>query len=93
MATTPRALFGDPDRDIDERPEVQELFQNLRVSVSELEALLEQSGSHWGYEDSVYRFYHQSFKVYGLQRATTAIPRWWLPSRRLLPIENSTTGS
>jgi hypothetical protein len=39
----------------------------------ELEVLLERSSSHWTYEDGVYRFYHQSFKVYGLQQTTLAI--------------------
>lgn len=28
---------------------------------------------HWSYEDSIYRFYHQSFKVYGVQRITQKI--------------------
>ena len=28
---------------------------------------------HWGYEDAVYRFYSQSFKVYSLQKVTSKI--------------------
>ena len=42
---------------------------------AELISLLERSSSHWGYEDPIYRFYHQSFKVYGLQNQTSAIVR------------------
>ena len=28
---------------------------------------------HWEYEDSIYRFYHQSFKVYNVQQLTQDI--------------------
>jgi hypothetical protein len=51
----------------------QALLANLRRDRRELERLLQESSSHWGYEDPVYRFYHQSFKVYGLQHQTQAI--------------------
>jgi hypothetical protein len=59
--------------DLDDRVVVQELFAALRASLPELEALLAECSSHWGYEDPVYRFYHQSFKVYALQAATEKI--------------------
>lgn len=49
------------------------LLSNLRRDRSELEKLLAGCGDHWGYEDPVYRFYHQSFKVYSLQRTTRKI--------------------
>jgi hypothetical protein len=49
------------------------LLQSLRRDRSELEKLLEASSNHWGYEDPIYRFYHQSFKVYGLQHQTQTI--------------------
>jgi hypothetical protein len=49
------------------------LLESLRRDRQELEKLLGECNGHWGYEDSVYRFYHQSFKVYGLQARTTAI--------------------
>lgn len=58
---------------MDDRPEVQSLFRNLKASLPALEKVLDECSDHWGYEDHVYRFYHQSFKVYGLQEATTAI--------------------
>ncbi len=51
----------------------ERLLQAIRDNLPALEALLEQATSHWGYEDPVYRFYHQSFKVYALQDATEHI--------------------
>jgi hypothetical protein len=59
--------------DLDDRLEVRDLFAGLKRALPDLEKLLEQSDSHWVYEDSVYRFYHQSFKVYALQDATLTI--------------------
>jgi len=49
------------------------LLLALRRDRPELEKLLRECGDHWGYEDPVYRFYHQSFKVYGLQQRCQAI--------------------
>src|SRR5436305_2154048 len=49
------------------------LLLSLRRDRGELEKLLRECSDHWGYEDPVYRFYHQSFKVYGLQRRSQAI--------------------
>ena len=60
-------------REVDERPDVQTLFANLKASVRTLQELLEGCNDHWGYEDPVYRFYHQSFKVYALQETTKKI--------------------
>jgi hypothetical protein len=50
-----------------------ELLANIRARWSELAELLEEVNSHWVYEDLVYRFYHQSFKVYWLQDQTKRI--------------------
>jgi hypothetical protein len=50
-----------------------QLLANIQARRSELADLLEQIGSHWVYEDLVYRFYHQSFKVYALQNETKRI--------------------
>jgi hypothetical protein len=55
------------------RPEVKELFKNLEKELPNLEKLLQECRSHWGYEDPVYRFYHQSHKVYRLQETTMEI--------------------
>ena len=59
--------------DIDNRPEVQSLFENLQAQLPELETLLAQCSNHWGYEDPIYRYYHHSFKVYSLQEETLRI--------------------
>ena len=50
-----------------------ELLANIQAKLPELEKLLEEINSHWVYEDLVYRFYHQSFKVYDLQDHTKRI--------------------
>ena len=49
------------------------LLQNIKERLPQLEELLVQVEDHWGMEDRVYRFYHQSFKVYGLQSLTERI--------------------
>ena len=46
---------------------------NPKVRRPDLKALLEESSSHWGYEDPIYRFYHHSFKVFALQKQTEKI--------------------
>lgn len=58
---------------VDDRAEVQRLFEQLVASRPQLEELLDKCNTHWGYEDGLYRFYHQSYKVYGLQQSTTTI--------------------
>ena len=76
------------DRSIDDRPEVQALLANLKSSLPALQRLLAECSDHWGYEDGIYRFYHQSFKVYGLQDSTHAIVaalQALAPERRLNP--------
>jgi hypothetical protein len=50
-----------------------ELLANIQARWSELAELLEEMNSHSAYEDLVYRFYHQSFKVYWLQDQTKRI--------------------
>jgi len=60
------------ENNLDDRPEMQELFRNLKVKLPKLEELLINCGQG-GYEDRVYRFYHQSFKVYALQDMTMEI--------------------
>jgi hypothetical protein len=51
----------------------ESLLLSLRRERHELETLLKRCSDHWGYEDPVYRFYHQSFKVYWLQQQTSSI--------------------
>jgi len=62
-----------PSDDVDDRQDVLQLYTNLRASLPELEKLLRDCQSHWGYEDGIYRFYHHRFKVYSLQETTSAI--------------------
>jgi|SRR6516164_9710591 hypothetical protein len=49
------------------------LLRNIRAMLPQLEQLLGQANDHWTIEDGVYRFYHQSFKVFYLQEVTTRI--------------------
>ena len=50
-----------------------ELLAKIKEHLPELEALLQRMSSHWFYEDPIYRFYYQSFKVYSLQQETKEI--------------------
>jgi hypothetical protein len=50
-----------------------ELLAKIKSQLSALESLLKEMNSHWLYEDPIYRFYHQSFKVYFLQDETQRI--------------------
>jgi hypothetical protein len=49
------------------------LLVAAKVKLPELKALLLSVSDHWHYEDPIYRFYHQSFKVYPLQTTTLKI--------------------
>lgn len=55
------------------RPTDAELLAALKARLPELRQLLEEVSDHWIEEDGVYRFYHQSFKVYSLQASTKRI--------------------
>ena len=57
----------------EEKEKENQLLANIKANLSALETLLEEVSSHWVYEDSIYRFYYQSFKVYGLQHITMRI--------------------
>lgn len=59
--------------EIDDAPEVLALHARLVEDLPRLRALLAEIEGHWCYEDGVYRFYHESFKVYGLAQATKQI--------------------
>jgi len=65
------------------------LLVALKQNESALSKLLESSSDAWGYEDPIYRFYHHSFKVFGLQDRTAAIVaalRALMPVRDLHPL-------
>ena len=51
----------------------QSLLAAIKERLPELQALFDRARSHWQYEDHVYRFYHQSFKVFGVQSMTLQI--------------------
>ena len=64
----------EPEQDeVDRRPEVRELLEHLNASAAALRQLQRECSDHWGYEDLVYRFYHQSFKVFAVQASTAKI--------------------
>lgn len=54
-----------------------ELLESIKSNIKHLEKLLKDSSGHWSYEDLVYRFYHGSFKVYGIQETTRHIIHWF----------------
>lgn len=49
------------------------VFEALKAKLPELKTLLGRIRDHWVYEDRIYRYYHHSFKVYGLQDTTQEI--------------------
>jgi hypothetical protein len=54
-----------------ERKELEGLLlQHTKSLKPELESMLRVMNDHWTYEDPIYRFYHQSFKVYSVQETT-----------------------
>jgi len=63
-----------------------ELLSRIKANLPGLRDLLVRSSDHWSYEDPIYRFYHHSFKVFGLQNRTEEIVaalRDLLPQREL----------
>lgn len=70
---TPPAAAPTPTEEQAPPSAEEALLQSLQRDRPELEKLLEKCNDEWGYEDPVYRFYHQSFKVYYLQRSTESI--------------------
>ena len=59
----------------EERSAEVRLLANIRMRRQELQGLFIDCSDHWRFEDPVYRFYHQSFKVYVLQDQTRTIVR------------------
>lgn len=59
-----------------EEPREMEIFyHNIKAKLPELKRVLDSASSHWGYEDPIYRFYHQSFKVDSIWESTDDIVR------------------
>jgi hypothetical protein len=82
----PAATVADAAGDAPHRADEERLLASIRDSQVALEALLRRANDHWGREDAVYRYYHQSFKVYSIQSMTeeivTALTRL-MPNRPL----------
>lgn len=57
----------------DNSSEVLELFKNLKAKLPMLKKLLKRYSGHSDYEYPIYRFYHQSHKLYYLQGSTMEI--------------------
>jgi hypothetical protein len=49
------------------------LLHNMQREAPALQQLLDDVNKHHTYEDRLYRFYHQSFKIYDLQETTQQI--------------------
>lgn len=49
------------------------LLKNIKYKLEEIRDLLRVVNSHWGYEDHIYRFYHQSYEVFTIQKTTEKI--------------------
>jgi hypothetical protein len=49
------------------------LLRRMKERLPDLERLACKVEGHWGIEDGFYRFYHQSWKVYGVQTLTKEI--------------------
>jgi len=51
------------------------LLGAIKANLAKLEQMLARMNDPWCYEDELYRFYHQSFKVYALQSCTVEATR------------------
>ncbi len=58
---------------VDREQKEKELLANIKAKLPELENLLEEICDQGSYENRIYRFYHQSFKVYEMQYVTRQI--------------------
>jgi hypothetical protein len=50
-----------------------QLLRNIKRKLPELKKLLKKVNDHWYQEDSIYRFYHSSYKIYTIQDLTEEI--------------------
>ncbi|MEZ6131799.1 MAG: hypothetical protein R3C59_24330 [Planctomycetaceae bacterium] len=61
------------ERETQRRLLEQQLIASIATARDDLFGLRDEIQGHWGYEDGLYRFYHQSFKVFFLQMLTDRI--------------------
>jgi hypothetical protein len=59
--------------DAQRRAHEEHLLANIKREMDALTQLLAHAQQDWNAEDFVYRYYHQSFKVFSIQRLTAAI--------------------
>ena len=59
--------------DFDRPAQVLKLFSSLKEERARLESLLDRCNDQWGSIDALYRFYHQSFKLFRVQSLTVEI--------------------
>ena len=69
--------------DFFEKP--NKLLKNIKCNLPVLENLANKCDNHLGQEDLIYRFYHQSFRVYQIQNLTGEI---YQNLRRISPHDN-----
>jgi hypothetical protein len=46
------------------------LLSKMKKHAADLQNVLTEANDDWGYEDGIYRFYYQSFKVFAMQNYT-----------------------
>jgi hypothetical protein len=63
------------EREQERRKRETLLLANIKARLPDLETLGSKVEDHWAMEDGFYRFYHQSFKVYGVQNLTQELVR------------------
>lgn len=68
---TTRKSFA--DREAARRAREAQLIEAIKSNLPALEKLLAELDGEWATEDLVYRFYHQSFKLYAIQTRTTDV--------------------
>ena len=56
-----------------EQQAMDKLLSNIKRAMPTLEKLQTDVNGHWGSEDMIYRYYHQSFKVFHIQSLTIQI--------------------
>jgi hypothetical protein len=74
---------------VDLRGDDADLLRRIKSDLPVLSELLDRLSDQWSYEDPMYRFYHHSFKVLGLQDRTEEIVaalRRLQPLRELNPL-------
>jgi hypothetical protein len=62
------ALMREPGA---QQKRMNDLLSRIKARLPDIDALLTEYADHWGEEDGVYRFYHQSYKVFEMLQSLT----------------------